>query len=142
MALFKWRNDWIYWDMGTWGHGVDGAVYYMAYYGHLPVPHGSIFTTWMCPQFLSSATVRSCSQQISSGTITESKQEFGQYRPFFKLCKCGGSPKDVNIYHETYDNDEDEDDGDDDDDILRQSQLYIAVYSMTLQVSMSLTLKI
>ena len=28
MALLKWRNDWIYWDMGTWGHGVDGAVYY------------------------------------------------------------------------------------------------------------------
>ena len=54
----------------------------------------------------------------------------------------GGSPKDVNIYHETYDDDEDEDDGDDDDDILRQSQLYIAVYSTTLQVSMSLTLKI
>ena len=64
-----------------------------------------------------------------------------------KLCKWGGSPKDndkVNIYNETYDDDEDEDedDGDDDDDILRQSQLYIAVYSTTLQVSMSLTLNI
>jgi hypothetical protein len=47
--------------IGTWGHGVDGAVYYMAYYGHLPVPHGSISTTWMCPQFLSSATVHNCS---------------------------------------------------------------------------------